>query len=203
MHYEASLDEPGSIGYANKDTMIRYNASTSKTFLSLDFLKIVTLDDVDYAMSSHADGGEDFIQAPTSYFSPPAVLVACHSGHLIPNPYWQNLSYDPTLLAVFSGDEFSPGGDRHAKLNPAAYIVPIVIVAVVLTVVALIIFVPALNHKVFKRQTISSLPTLEDHQASRGTKSAASGASAAAPAAKADAKRNSSWVRSKTVEPTE
>lgn len=196
----ASLDEPGQIGYANKVTSINYNASTPKTFLSLDFLKIVTLDDVDYAMSQHADGGDDFLQGPIEFFSPPAVLVACRAGRLISNPYWQNLSYDPTLIAVFSGEEFTPGNNRHARLNPAAYIVPIVVVAALLVVAALIIFVPSINNKVFKRQTISSLPTLEDHHATRSTANASSGSSAPAPATKGEGKRNSSWVRSKTVD---
>lgn len=198
----ASLDEQGTIGYGDYHSYINYNASTSSMFLSLDFLKIITLDEVDYAMPSKVeDSVYSFLQGNLSYFSPPAIIVACRSGYLLDNPYWTNLTYDPTLLAVFSGEEFTPGQHRSSRLNPAAYAVPIVVVAVVLVVVAMILFVPAIRRKVLKRQTLA-IPTLEDASQTRhtGTKSVAPATAASVSKPASAPKRNSDWVRSKEVD---
>lgn len=98
---KGSLNEPGTIGYSNFGTSIRYNASSPKAFFSVDYMKIITLDDVDYMTGSHADGGEDFVIGPTSYFSPPGTIVACRTGHLNDSPYWQNLSYAAAFSATY------------------------------------------------------------------------------------------------------
>lgn len=150
------------MGYATHGSYISYNASTPSSFLSMDFLTIVTLDEVDYAMNSNPDSGVSFIQGNLSYFSPSTIVVACRSGYLVSNPYWTNLTYDPTMVALFTeANSFGTPKPSHNRLNPAAYVVPIVLVAVIVVIV-LFMFVPAI------RQTIMKPHSRDASRAQRG-----------------------------------
>lgn len=62
-------------------------------------------------------------------------LYACQDGYVIngSETYWTNFTYDPTLAALYTGppaNDVTPG----ISLNPAAYIVPVVVIGIGLIV---------------------------------------------------------------------
>lgn len=194
----AQLDQPGTLGYWNQVNMVSYNATSATTFIAMSFLKIITLDDRDFTTSNKDDGEEPQLTHDVEGVLVPAIIVACKGSNLIDTPYWTNLTYDPSLLALFTGTDEVGGKNQKGRLNPAAYAVPIAVVAAVIVVAALILFVPALHNRVFKRETLAA-PSLEDPSFARATTSKPTTVQPKSSTPSAHASR-SSWVRSKTVE---
>jgi len=140
------LEKKGTVLMWDKGSSAFYNASTDQSYLELNFLKIFTVDDTDYAIASERgfDGS-----LPMSFESPfitaPFIVACCHGSSLLPQPYWQNFSYDPSMAALFSGEDImTPPSlvDPKKRLNPAAYVVPIVMIIVILTIAGVLIMYP-------------------------------------------------------------
>ena len=133
---------------------VHYQAFTNRSFLGVNFLKVMTMDGVDYVRDLKPS---DVLTVPINvqpdiYFN----LPACQTGRVeMTHPYWQNFTYDPSLTALYGGPEdgATPPSSvqKDKRLPSAAYIVPIVLVAVIIIVVAVLVLVPPFN-KIFVRK---------------------------------------------------
>lgn len=135
----------------------KFNFTTSKVSTQAVFARAFTADNVDYILTTDATADEEYpIPANLDITLPTAVSV-CYLYQPLPTRY-VNFTYDPSLQTIFVGDfsEITPDSSpalieqqKKARLNPAAYAVPIVvIVLVVVVIIALVMFVPSIRQKV-------------------------------------------------------
>lgn len=204
----AQLDEPGNVSLNDGIGNTAYTIETSRAKISWDFLKYITLDGVDYRMTEDGVWGDSsYNQTNVESFGIPTVISVCWGGGLIAQPFWQNLSYDPTLSVLMADlpDPKAEGkGNRTPakRLHPAAYAVPIALVLAFLIAAAMIVFVPSVNEKIFKkekkqREVLRSANDASKSTTTRATPAAAPAATPDPAEANADSRpQTSSWVRS-------
>lgn len=170
---------------------------TNRSLVALDLLKIFTADGVDYLFRS-ATSSKDFsyiLQTLTL----PMVVPICRSKFIMDQPYWRNFTYDPTLTALYDDPEIhnpitNPSKPNNKnRLNPAAYAVPIAIVALALGAVAVALFTPL--RQVFTKKT-KTIPAKDFSDLTKNTIHE----SRNAPPATEPTKSANTWVRSSKVD---
>jgi hypothetical protein len=156
----SQLDEVGRIRVFDSDDAktLHYSAVSTNAAIQMDFLKVYTADGTDhYSLTNRLPPNLALdIQGSTMYF--PAILSICQGDYAI-TPRYQHLSYDPNLNAVFLGDTPIPtpaNPNRKNKLHPAAYAVPIALVAIAIAAGAIYAFVirpKLLSSQILRRST--------------------------------------------------
>lgn len=190
-----------------------YNASTDRSYLEMNYLKVYTADGVDYAFSNTVPGAA-IPGSNVTYFNAPMAVVACQNLKPLPPQlaYWQNFTYDPTLTALYDdpdfGDVATPQQVAKRRLSPLAYAIPIAIVAVVLASVFVVLFVTPVNQFFFKTQSSRSASTrdIDEHHTKEPARFRSETVPAsppttvhAEPAAATSAPASSSWTRSTKI----
>jgi hypothetical protein len=114
------------------------------TTFKTTFLRAFTVDGVDYVDNlDHQEDKTYNIPADQQYAIPIGIGI-CHESNPMPTHY-SLLEYDPTISALFIGDESvnpsdSPSAASKKRLSPVAYAAPVAII-----IAALIAFVVALK----------------------------------------------------------
>lgn len=154
----AYTDEATTLTISTQDVpFYKFNFTTSKVSTQAVFARAFNADNIDYILTAEATADEHYpIPADLDITLPTAVSV-CYLYQPLPTRY-VNFNYDPSLQTIFVGDftEITPDSppalveqQRKARLNPAAYAVPIVVVIlVVIGIIALVMFVPSIRRKV-------------------------------------------------------
>lgn len=199
------VEEPGNITVWDKGLSIFYSAKTSRSYVELDFLKVVNTDGVDHAISL-AEPEEPITAEGLSVVGVPFTITVCQDKKVIDPPYWTNLTYDPTLTALYDDptvpeEAVTPEAAAKRRLPAAAYAVPIAIVVVVLAAVFVVLFVTPVNRAIFGDRSKILRPeralTDEAKAPAPFTQPAQPSAAAAVPSAN---EPRSSWVRSSKVD---
>jgi hypothetical protein len=138
---KSHLDTTGNIQAYDDDKYMRYIAKSERSLLKVDFLKVYTTDGVD-----HFSHWNDFligINITSQFFDFPACIAICQgNGAIVPR--WTQLNYDPNLNALFSPPvtpETPTTTPAKRTLNPAAYVVPVVLAVIVIAAVGVYLFV--------------------------------------------------------------
>jgi len=129
---DSLLDTVGTLNIsdAQDGKFLDYTAIGHNAMIQMEFLKVFTAGGVDYF--TERNGLPTFLTAemPLSVktFPFPAVLAVCEGNNSIV-PRYSVLNYDPSLNAIFIPDVST--SNARKPLNPAAYAVPIAVVALV------------------------------------------------------------------------
>jgi hypothetical protein len=223
------LESGGNVTFWDAGITAHYYATTARSYLEMNFLKIFTVDGVDYATSlSPASAVRTLLD--WSSFAAPFTIAACQVNQIISPPYYTHFRYDPSMSALFVDAEqteaLTPQAKSKRSLHPAAYIVPVVVIIVALVLAAIFILSPAARGAITGRPTkgisrpkdISDLgghdvvahagnPSAEPRMTTAGSEaSTASSASPqratfekAQPSGRSSAQSSASWVRSSKV----
>lgn len=134
-----------------------FNFTTSKVSTSAVFARAFNADGVDYVLSVEPSDDESYIIPPNVDIPLETATSVCYLYQPVPSLY-VNFTYDPSLETLFVGgfDTITPDStpaeieqNKKARLNPAAYAVPIVaVVLLVIGAIAVIMLVPSIRRKV-------------------------------------------------------
>jgi hypothetical protein len=143
-----SADEDTFLEVVEDRPFLYFTSNTTNAFFQTTYLSAFRAEGIDYVISAVAEPPAQYIIPKNQPQTVPFGLNLCHYNRP-PNMTYSDLYYDPSIVALFTGDFASPSPEtipvsKNKPLNPAAYIVPIVLIALVLLVlVALTIFVPS------------------------------------------------------------
>jgi hypothetical protein len=132
----AKLNPPGNVTAKDFGQSFELAATTSNVDIRIDFLQVVNFDGVD--MYSSVNEILDLNFEDVSDFAFPGILTMCDDIRMPVTPRYQNLSWDPTLSAIFISPEQSQAVQtpQQKKSNRTVAIAVGVTVSVVLVVCA-------------------------------------------------------------------
>ena len=143
------LEAPGHVSAWADNLHVNVLGYTNRSLLQSSFLKVFTLDEVDYDRDFFS-GSSMPLQVPLDF---PLQLIytmpLCQVGQIIgSNPYWQNLTYDPSLTALY--DDPTTNAQPDSGGTPCNQCVNKIVIgsvfgAVLLIVIVLLVF--SLNPK--------------------------------------------------------
>lgn len=143
---QTTFDGPGKLNVSDSDKLILYEAVTKNVRIRMDFLKVYTTDGVDhYAPQNEIDDRYSNMLIPGAVQVPiPAIISVCQGSHPI-EPRFATFTYDPSLDALFVAPQApsSPASNSKSKkpLHPAAYAVPIAVIAAIIVAGTIYAFV--------------------------------------------------------------
>lgn len=183
----------GEIVISDDVLQASYYGYVPEATVGLEFSKVFTVDGADHviAFSTRHD-----LNGSGQILNSGFLLYACQDGYTLTGSetYWTNFTYDPTLTALFSGTQPTPASNG---VNPAAYVVPIVVIAVALAIAGVFIMVPSARHLIRPQKTLAqrqASAAIEQDPEARHTSD-----SPPASAPKKETAHTSGWVRATKV----